>query len=181
MLAGIGDAFVHGVADIGPVFEQLVEHALVDCLAVSIADVLLPEFMGQKGRRLEDQKSLEDGADGRGVRRVDDQLAVLDLVAERRPAAHPDALLAGGGDLVPDPLADHLALELGKGHQMFRVQPPISVGGVERLGDRDERGLMALEQLDQLGKVDASTGTADRSCRRRRRRSCRPRRRPTAA
>jgi hypothetical protein len=48
---------------------------------------------------------------------VDDQLAVLRVIAERWLAAHPQALLLGGSDLVADPLAGDLALELCEGQQ----------------------------------------------------------------
>ena len=57
-------------------------------------------------------EAVEDAAHERRLALDHHQPAVLDLVAERRPAAHPHALLAGGGELVPDPLADDLALEL---------------------------------------------------------------------
>ena len=67
---------------------------------------------------------LEDHADGGGFGLVDDELAVLDVVAERHEAAHPHALLAGGGELVADALADDLALELGEGEQDVERQPP---------------------------------------------------------
>src|ERR1700721_1875314 len=40
---------------------------------------------------------------------------VLDPIAEGNDASHPDALLLRGGDLVSDPLASDLALELGEG------------------------------------------------------------------
>ena len=40
---------------------------------------------------------------------------VLDPIAEGNHAAHPDALPLRGGNLVPDPLASDLALELGEG------------------------------------------------------------------
>jgi hypothetical protein len=47
---------------------------------------------------------------------IDDvQGAVLDPVAQRDHAAHPHSLLLRGGDLVPDPLACDLPLELGEG------------------------------------------------------------------
>ncbi len=84
-------------------------------------------------------EALEDAADDCRLGLVDDQLAVLDVVAERRPAAHPHALLAGGGELVPDALADHLPLELGEGEQDVERQPAHRGGGVERLGDARRR------------------------------------------
>ena len=40
---------------------------------------------------------------------------VLDPIAERNDAPHPDALPLRGGDLVADPLASDLALKLGEG------------------------------------------------------------------
>src|ERR1700679_995883 len=43
------------------------------------------------------------------------QCAVLDSVAQGNHAAHPHPLLFRGGDLVPDPLARDLPLELGEG------------------------------------------------------------------
>src|SRR4051812_46948156 len=85
VLAGIGGALVHGIANVGPVLEQLVKYAFIDCLAVPVTDAFLPEFMGEKGGRLQDQKSLEDRADRRGVRLVHYQLAIRDLIPERGP------------------------------------------------------------------------------------------------
>ena len=43
-----------------------------------------------------------------------DELAVFDLVAERREPAHPEPLLFRGGDLVADALAGDLPFELRK-------------------------------------------------------------------
>src|SRR5260370_1683174 len=50
-----------------------------------------------------------------GLGWIDDQLALADVVAERRIAAHPPAFLLRGGDLVADTLAGDLALALGAG------------------------------------------------------------------
>ena len=44
VLAGIGRALVNGIADIDPVVEQLVDVALVDGLAVLVADALGGQF-----------------------------------------------------------------------------------------------------------------------------------------
>jgi hypothetical protein len=43
---------------------------------------------------------------------IDHQSAIADVVAQGRDSAHPHSLALGGGDLVPDPLARYLALEL---------------------------------------------------------------------
>ena len=66
---------------------------------------------------------------------LDNELAVLDTVAEWRNAAHPQTLLFRRGDLVPDPLAGDLPLELGEGEQDVQGQAPPAGRGVEGLGD----------------------------------------------
>src|SRR5271155_3559705 len=57
----------------------------------------------------------EDATHCLGLGRVDDERAFAPVIAERQIAAHPHALLLRGGDLVADPFAGDLALELGKG------------------------------------------------------------------
>ena len=89
---------------------------------------------------------------------IDGDLSVLGVVAERGHAADPKPLALGGGDLVPDPLGGDLALELGKGQQHIERQPPHRGGGVELLGDRDERHAVPVEQLDELGEVGQRAG-----------------------
>ena len=56
----------------------------------------------------------ENHPDGRRLRLIHDQFAVLDAIAERHVAAHPHALLLRRRDLVADALAGDLALELGE-------------------------------------------------------------------
>ena len=73
------------------------------------------------------QEPLEDHPDSRRLFLVDHQLAVFDPVAERHEAAHPHALLAGGGEFVADALADHLALELREQQQDIESSLPIEV------------------------------------------------------
>ncbi len=63
----------------------------------------------------------------------------MHLVAERDQTTHPHSLLLGGGDLVADPLARHLALELGEGQQDIERQASHRARGIELLGNRDER------------------------------------------
>ena len=83
---------------------------------------------------------------------------VLNPIAERNHAAHPNALLLRGRDLVAYPLARDLALELGEGQEDVQGQSSHAGRRVERLGDRDERHLMRIEQLDQLGEVSKRAG-----------------------
>jgi hypothetical protein len=50
----------------------------------------------------------------RGFSPVDYQLAIANVITQRRNAAHPHSLALGGGDLVTNPLARYLTLELGE-------------------------------------------------------------------
>ena len=84
---------------------------------------------------------------------VDDELAVLDVVAQWQVAAHPHALALGRCDLVPDALARDLPLELGERQQHVQSEPPHRRRGVELLGYRHERGTLAVQCLDDPGKV----------------------------
>ena len=103
------------------------------------------------------QVTLEDKADGLGLGKIDDQLAVGDVIAEGRIAAHPDAFLLGGGELVADALAGDLALELGEGQQDVEGQPSHGGGRVERLRHRDKGHALAVEHLHEPGKVHQRT------------------------
>ena len=71
-----------------------------------------------------------------GFFRDRDQLALDHLVPERHRATHPDALLLGGRDLVADPFAGNLALELGEAEQHVEGQATHAGRGVEGLGRR---------------------------------------------
>ena len=114
--------------------------------------------------RAEIEVALENKAHCRRLGLVDQQLAILDAVAERHHSTHPDALLLGGGDLVPDALAGDLALELGERQQHVSVSRPMLVV-VLKLGDgvtlSDETNtLAAFEKLDQLSEVGKRAGEA---------------------
>ena len=74
--------------------------------------------------------------------------------------AHPHPASAGGGGLVADALADHLALELGEGEQHIERQPPHGGGSIELVGYGDELDPGPVEYLDQLGKIHQRTGEA---------------------
>ena len=111
------------------------------------------QLAGDRERRAGLGEAVEDPAHERRLALDHHQPAVLDLVAQRRPAAHPHALLARGRELVPDALADHLALELGEDEQDVERQPAHRGRGVELLGDADEGHVVPLEHVDQLGEV----------------------------
>src|SRR5262249_31160980 len=64
----------------------------------------------------------------------------------------------GGGDLVPNALGGHLALELCKRQQHVQGQSAHGGGGVELLGDGDEGHTVFVEQVYQLGKVGQRAG-----------------------
>ena len=95
--------------------------------------------------------------DGASFLLVDDQLSVLHVVAKRRQAAHPHALLLGSGDLVADAFAGDFPLELGKREQHVQGKPPHRGRGVELLGDRHEGDAPSVEGFHDLGEVEQRT------------------------
>src|SRR5262245_32553626 len=94
VLAGIRGALVHRLADIHRVCNDPVEITLLDRLATLRCDALGCKGGEQLGDGTEPGEPLEHEADLRCFLCVDDQLAVLDVVAKRRPAAHPHAFLS---------------------------------------------------------------------------------------
>ncbi|KPM57010.1 hypothetical protein ACG83_04155 [Frankia sp. R43] len=78
---------------------------------------------------------VEDQPDDRGFSGIDDELFgdLVDLIAERAPAAFPQAL--GGLAFHPgdDPVDDHVAFELGEHRQYLEKHAAYGGGGVERL------------------------------------------------
>src|SRR5271170_468955 len=104
--------------------------------------------------------SLIDVFHRRGFGPIDYQPAIADLVAERWHPAHPHSLALGGGDLVTDPLAGYLALELREGQQDVKCKASHRGSSVELLRDCDKRNALRVEQLDHLGEVGDRTGKA---------------------
>src|ERR1035437_1045360 len=92
-----------------------------------------------------------DLADALRLRRINDELAVIDLISHRNDAAHPHSLTIRSSDLVPDALACDLALELSKREQHVECQPAHGGAGVELLGDGDEADTLFVELLDEQG------------------------------
>ena len=105
-------------------------------------------------------RSAKNHSDRFGFRFVDDELLVLDVVAEGRLAAHPQALLLRGGDLVADALARDLALELRERQQHVESQPTHGRRGVEGLRDRYERNRARVKDFDDFGEVGERAGQA---------------------
>jgi hypothetical protein len=65
---------MHGDADINGVVKQFVEHALVDQLAVLVADAFCDELPCQRGGRADLEEALKDRPNEPGIDLVDDQL-----------------------------------------------------------------------------------------------------------
>src|SRR6266481_4236799 len=101
--------------------------------AVFVADTLPDQLPRQDRSRARFQEAMEDRSDELCVLLVHNQLAVPDLIAKRRPAAHPHPLPAGSRKLVADAFADNLSFELGKGQENVEGQSPHRCGGVEGL------------------------------------------------
>jgi hypothetical protein len=116
------------------------------------------KILDQKPDRAEGKVAAKDGPDLLCVLLDDGELLAKALVAQGHGTADPDALALRGGDLVPHPLADHLALELGEGQEHIEGEPAHARSGVEGLRHRDEAHLMGIEGLDQLGEVGERAG-----------------------
>ena len=124
VLAGVGFALVSDFAPIDPVLQHQIECPAGEMLAAGqpsagsftalAHNTQSVEFGPEQRDRAQFRIAPEDQPDGRGLRLIHDQFAVLDVVAERHVPAHPHALLLRRRDLVADALADDLALELGE-------------------------------------------------------------------
>ena len=137
-----------GFADIDPIVQQTINELLVDPFALAIGYASFVKHASQCCSRADLNKSGEDIADDLGLCGHDDQLAVFHVIAEGQVAAHEDAFLAAGRDLVTDALSGHLTLELGEGQKDIQRQPSHGGRRVERLGDGHEGHTVAVEYLD---------------------------------
>src|SRR3990170_2932068 len=126
MLPGVGDALVYDLADVDGVAQDPIQVATAEApptgprapRRTQRCDASAPiQLRLQMPHTAKLQVQPEDLANQCGLRLVDDESALVRPVADRRRAAHPHALLLGGGDLVADALARDLALELGEGQQ----------------------------------------------------------------
>src|SRR5437773_2661721 len=170
MLSGIALALVRNLTDIDRVRQQAVNVAARQGFAAALIAVRgrrrfcsEPEaidLLFDPAHAAELAIKREDMAHGLGLSGIDDQRALARVIAQRHIAAHPHALLLRGGDLVADPFAGDLTLELRKGQQHIERQPPHRACGVELLGYRDERHTLGVEDLDQPGKIGERPGQA---------------------
>src|SRR5215204_163764 len=170
MLAIVGLPLVREPPDVDRVGQDLVEVAPAERLAAAAPTRSIDALWDMQAGGIEPTLEGADGAEleiagkqapdqARMV--LDDvQRPVLDPVAERHYATHPDALLLRCSNLVSDALARDLALELSEGQQHVEGEPPHADRGVEGLGHRDERDAVLIEELDQLGEVGERSGEA---------------------
>src|SRR5712672_2463597 len=167
MLARVALVLVDDLAAVDAVLQHEIECTPGDRLAAvgaavrggaALADDALRVKVGlEQSDRLEVEIALEDRTDGRGFRRIDHELSIHRVIAERRLATHPHALLLGCRDLVTDALAGDLALELSERQENIERQAAHRAGGVELLGHRHERDAVLVEDLDDLGEVRQRT------------------------
>ncbi len=154
---------MRGLAEIGPVVQDEVEGASAHRLAPArFAGLERPALRdspalckvgAQRPNTTQLQVTLEDKADGLGLARIDDQLAVGHVIAEGRIAAHPDALLLGGRELVADTLAGDLTLELGERQQHVQGEAPMEVVVLNDCVTETKVTPLRSKHLHQPGKV----------------------------
>src|ERR1700720_4205222 len=128
-LTPIGD-----FAGVEPVLEEMGErpHAKANTAALAAIAAAIDlgpdappvELCNQSAHGAELEIKAEDGADRLCLLGHDFEFLVEAAIAERNGSADPEALAFRGRDLVAYPLADHLALELGKGEQHIEGEPP---------------------------------------------------------
>jgi hypothetical protein len=167
VLAIVDGAFVLDPADVDRVAEHREQHAALEGNAAdgAVTDAALlravaigPQLLDQRSPAAELGIAGEDVAHGDGVGFIDEQLALMDAVAERHGTTHPHALLLGRGDLVTDALARDLTLELGEAEQYVEREAAHAGGGVERLRHRYEAGTPGIEHVNDLGEVGERAG-----------------------
>src|SRR5829696_8203268 len=157
MLAIVGLPLVRELPDVDWVGQYLVEVAPAERLAAAASTRSIDALRHMQGGGIEPTLEGAHGAELEiaGKQAPDQDCMVLDNVqgtvlepvAERHYATHPDALLLRCSNLVPDALARDLALELSEGQQHVEGEPPHAGRGVEGLGHR-----VLVEELDQLGE-----------------------------
>src|SRR6202045_2322281 len=141
MLSGVELALVRDLTDVNRVRQEVVDMsarkgfaAALDAARRRAALRAEPQAIGlllDPAHAAELVIKGEDATHGLRLDGVDDERAFARVVAERHVTTHPHPLLLRGGDLVADPFASDLALELGKGQQHIEGQPVARRSGWE--------------------------------------------------
>ncbi len=174
MLSVIDVGFVFDLADVDRVGQQSVDGAAVDRPTATrrplpgrpgfVAPPSLRQFLDHRHQRPEFQVETEDAADLNRLLAIDHQLRArprtIDVVTKHRDATRPFPPATLGRNLVTDPLADDLTLELGERQQDVERQPAHRMGRVELLGHRNERDAIAVERLHDPRKVEQGAAQA---------------------
>src|SRR5262245_56658317 len=161
MLAAIYLPPIMDLADVEPVLEQMGEwsNAETDTAPLLTLPALIDLRLDTPPVQLREQSTYgaqlqieaKDCADRLRLFGHDFELFVDAAIAKRDGSADPQALALRGRNLVAHPLADDLALKLGKGKEHIEGEPAHAGGGVEGLGHRHEGHPMFIKELDQLG------------------------------
>src|SRR5947209_11707743 len=127
LLTGVEFTLVSYVAGVDWVREQCVEMTAREGFAATLGAIRRyaafrpkPETVGlllDPAHAAELTIESEDAAHGLGLGRVDDERALVGVIAQRHISAHPHALLLRCGDLVADAFTGDLPLELSKRQQ----------------------------------------------------------------
>src|SRR4029077_17025566 len=127
VLTRMGLLLVDDLASIDPVLQHQIERAAGEWLAAArgprgarpqlAPDAAGAELVLQQPDRAEFSIAAKDEAHGFRLAFAEYELAVVCPIPERRPPAHPHPFLLRTCHLVPDALADDLALELREGQQ----------------------------------------------------------------
>src|SRR6202035_3251463 len=143
LLSGVEFTLVSYVAGVNWVREQCVEMTAREGFAAALGAIRCraafrpkPETVGfllDPTHAAELTIESEDAAYRLGLGRVDDERALVGVIAQRHIAAHPHALFLRGGDLVADAFTGDLPLELGKGQQHIERNAPLGSNALKSL------------------------------------------------
>ncbi len=158
MLPIIGFAPVHHVPRINAVVDDRADFRDVPDAAEFGSATIGIQLQGDLLGRLDFHIAIENAPDDLRLLRHDDQLAILDPVAEGNSAAHPHAFLPAGRVFVTDAFRSHLPLVLGEGHEDVQHHPPRRGGRVDVLGDAHERHVPLVEAPGQFREVADAPG-----------------------
>ena len=146
-------SLVPNLPQVNPVVQDFVEPLLAHGFAVFTFGALGNKLLDDQSGGMRFDEGLEYPPNHLRILWYDHQLSLVNPVAQRDRPAHPHALAFRGGNFVPDPLAGHLTLELGKGQQHVEHQTPHGGGRVDLLRHGAETHFVFVKNLHHLGKV----------------------------